>query len=327
MPAAIESMRDIRPAASEPADRCGSRTKRLLVYAPTGTSALLLAFCLFLPFGLYGGCGNNPLRPVSPLDRQTEALASSDYGSLIVLSLPYLLALAIAVATLVTARLGGKRTSLALSALYSGFVVLVGAFLVESAVRELLFSGRDREGIWVDHGFAVLSAGWLLCMTLAAWVEAPSRFVCAMLLQMLLCLIIWLCLAQWFLFLDRLLIGGWLTIVCAVGIPLGTALQLYGDPSAARQTARERSQTAGGSPGSGTPQFTLRGLLAITTLCAVVLSACQTWNIEVAVLVAYVATTGLLAVRRIGNQDGWRSRRVRGYALAACLLAAGALTL
>lgn len=214
----------------------------------------------------------------------------------------------------------------ALALVYATLIGLVCALLVESPLRELLFSDRQRQDIWSDQGQAVLTALWLACMALAAWTEAPSRFVSAMLLQLLIGLMIGATLLQWLLFLDRLLIGGYLTILGAAGILLGTVLQLYGDPAAARQTARCQVQPSD-KPASGTPQFSLRGLLAITTLCAVVLSVCQTWNIEVAILVGYVATTGLLAVGRIGDRRGWRSPRVAGYALATGLLAIGALTL
>jgi hypothetical protein len=66
------------------------------------------------------------------------------------------------------------------------------------------------------------------------------------------------------------------------------------------------------------PQFTLRGLLTITSLLAAILATCQAWSFDGAMLLTWVATMALLAL-----QARKRSLVSRWYALVAVLLTIG----
>jgi hypothetical protein len=98
-------------------------------------------------------------------------------------------------------------------------------------------------------------------------------------------------------------------------LPLGTGLQLYADPAACRESAREGQGTR-----SGMPQFTLRSLLLVTSLVAAVLTTGQAWGFEAAVRLTYVATFALLTIHSRG-----RIALTRWYAGVTGLLAAGGL--
>jgi hypothetical protein len=118
-----------------------------------------------------------------------------------------------------------------------------------------------------------------------------------MVLQWLMVLLIWLGLSHWLFSLEELLIGGWLTAGCIVLLPLGTALQLFGDPAASRHSLR--SAWAKSRPGySGIPQFGLGSMLGAMTACAGLVSAALFGGVGGAVAYMAVATFVVLAARR-----------------------------
>ena len=123
-------------------------------------------------------------------------------------------------------------------------------------------------------------------------------FLAAMTLQAVLIALIWLAIVPWLFFLDRLLIGGLLTALCALALPIGTALQVFADPSASRESLRA-SQAWTRLATDGTPQFTLRGILIATVLCSAFLAIAQAYGLSAAFIAAYTATFAGLAMRRL----------------------------
>jgi hypothetical protein len=289
-----------------------NRARRCLVFAPTAASALVLSACLFLPFGLYGGCTSAPPQPVSPYQQQREAIESGDVGSLVWVSHPYALSFALGLGTLAASFFGGSGRFLGLWVLHAALIVSTSAALVAACI-EWPWGSRTLLEYWHQHGVALLSVFWLLNIVHVSWIEPTSRFAGAMLLQCVIILLIWLGLAQWLLFLEAMLCGGWITAACAGLLPLGTGLQLFGDPAACRESACRADH------GNVAPQFTLRGLAAITFLLAILLTTAQAWSLEAAMLLGYIGSFALLAL--------W-SRSVRGmrkarYAVTALVFAAG----
>ena len=65
------------------------RRRRCAVFAPTTAAGWAMAVSMFLPLGMYRGCGNSPPQAVAPYERQSKAFEERDFTGLVLISIPY----------------------------------------------------------------------------------------------------------------------------------------------------------------------------------------------------------------------------------------------